>query len=61
MNKILVFGIGYVGIANGLLLSKSNKVVFIDNDLEKIKKINTGSLPIEIKMPKKNFLKIKTI
>jgi len=38
--KILVFGLGYVGLANAILLSQSNEVIGIETDEEKINLIN---------------------
>ena len=39
MKKFLIFGAGYVGLPYGLL-SKNHKVLFIDTDKRKVKKIN---------------------
>ena len=35
MNKILIIGAGYVGMSNGVYLSKENDVIFYDIDKEK--------------------------
>lgn len=42
MNKILIIGAGYVGISNGVYLSKENDVIFYDIDKEKNKLINNN-------------------
>ena len=43
--KIVIFGIGYVGFSNALLLSKGNDVVLIDIDASRVECINHGGLP----------------
>lgn len=45
--KILVFGIGYVGLSVGVLLSKFNYVVMTDVKREKVDMINSGLSPIK--------------
>lgn len=47
MKKISVFGLGYVGLANALLLSQNEQVVAYDIVTEKIDKLNQGISPIE--------------
>ncbi|MGM0216048.1 nucleotide sugar dehydrogenase [Enterococcus sp. AZ109] len=47
MAKISVFGLGYVGLANGLLLAQKEEVVAYDIDDEKIRKLKKGQSPIE--------------
>lgn len=42
MNKILIIGAGYVGMSNGVYLSKENDVIFYDIDKEKNKLINNN-------------------
>jgi len=44
--KITVVGIGYVGLANAVLLSQNNKVVALDLDSYKVKKLNRKESPI---------------
>ncbi len=44
--KITVVGLGYVGLANAVLLSVENEVVALDIDQEKVAKINAGVSPI---------------
>lgn len=44
--KILVFGLGYVGLANAILLSQSNEVIGIDTNEEKISLINQKKSPL---------------
>jgi len=43
--KIAVIGIGYVGLANAILLAQENEVVLLDVDKTKIKKINDRISP----------------
>ncbi len=47
--KIAVAGIGYVGLANGLLLAQHNEVWGYDINAERIAMINRGESPIEDK------------
>ena len=45
--KITVFGAGYVGLVTSTCLSQmGNHVICIDNDKEKIKKLNQSKIPI---------------
>lgn len=44
--KIVVFGLGYVGLANAILLSQSNEVIGIDTNEEKINLINQKKSPL---------------
>jgi len=48
--KILVFGLGYVGLANAILLSQSNEVIGIETDEEKINLINQRKSPLNDEM-----------
>ncbi|MDA8925590.1 nucleotide sugar dehydrogenase [Gammaproteobacteria bacterium] len=50
MNKILVFGAGYVGIANAIMLAKDNDVTIFDVDQNKIDLINQSKIPIKDSM-----------
>ena len=45
--KIVVVGLGYVGIANAIVLSQYNEVVGVDVSKEKVELINRGISPIE--------------
>jgi UDPglucose 6-dehydrogenase len=45
MNRIVVFGAGFVGLSNALLLSQKNSVVIVDIDATKISNINNGIYP----------------
>ncbi|OQO70407.1 UDP-glucose 6-dehydrogenase [Enterococcus villorum] len=47
--KISVFGMGYVGLANALLLAQNNEVVAYDIDKEKIEELVQKHSPIEDK------------
>ena len=44
--KISIIGMGYVGCANALMLSKQNEVSIVDIDENKVKNFNNGQLPI---------------
>lgn len=47
MKKITVIGVGYVGLVTGTCLAEmGNKVIGLDIDKEKIKKLNKGVIPI---------------
>lgn len=47
MNKqIVVFGTGYVGLSNAILLAQNNSVVAVDINSEKVRKINQRKSPI---------------
>ncbi len=65
MNKILIIGAGYVGMSNGVYLSKENDVIFYDIDKEKNKLINNNLNYINDSSIKKyiadNKLKLKTM
>lgn len=65
MNKILIIGAGYVGMSNGVYLSKENDVIFYDIDKEKNKLINNNLNYINDPSIKKyiadNKLKLKTM
>lgn len=65
MNKILIIGAGYVGMSNGVYLSKENDVIFYDIDKEKNKLINNNLNYINDASIKKyiadNKLKLKTM
>lgn len=45
--KITVVGLGYVGLANALLLAKQHSVIAVDIDQEKIDMINNRKSPIK--------------
>ncbi len=47
--KIAVVGLGYVGLANAMLLSKSHQVIAVDVDTEKVNMLNSGISPIQDK------------
>jgi UDPglucose 6-dehydrogenase len=44
--NITVVGIGYVGLANALLLAQKNKVTALDVDIEKVNMLNSKKSPI---------------
>lgn len=45
--KILVFGMGYVGLANAILLSQANEVIGIEVNEEKVDLLNNKKSPIK--------------
>ena len=47
--KILTIGLGYVGIANSILLSQQNEVVCFDINTDRVNQINKKISPIEDK------------
>jgi len=44
--KITVVGIGYVGIANAILLAQHNQVVALDVDADRVNQLNAGNSPV---------------
>jgi len=45
--KVAVVGTGYVGLVSGTCFAEmGNKVICVDNDTEKLKKLNSGIVPI---------------
>ena len=46
ISKITVVGAGYVGLSLALLLSKKYDVLILDNDVNKVKKLNNNISPI---------------
>tara|TARA_Y100000748_G_C15457830_1_gene473625 strand:+ start:121 stop:1296 length:1176 start_codon:yes stop_codon:yes gene_type:complete len=45
--NICIFGMGYVGCANGLVLAQHNSVTLIDKLKTKVECFNNGELPVE--------------
>lgn len=45
--KVLVFGLGYVGLSNAVFLSLKNEVIGIDTNKEKVALVNEGISPIK--------------
>lgn len=45
--KIVVIGLGYVGLSNAAVLAQHNEVIGVDLSLEKVEKINNRISPIE--------------
>ncbi|ETI89825.1 MAG: UDP-glucose 6-dehydrogenase, partial [Propionibacterium sp. DORA_15] len=44
--KIAVAGLGYVGMANAVLLAQHNRVVAVDIDAERVSMVNNGQTTI---------------
>jgi len=45
--RIAILGSGYVGLVTGVCFAdKGHKIYSIDVDIEKVKKINSGKIPI---------------
>jgi len=44
--KIVIAGIGYVGLSNAILLAQENEVVMTDLNKEKVESINRKKSPI---------------
>jgi len=44
--NITIVGIGYVGLANALLLAQKNKVIALDVDIKKVSMLNSKKSPI---------------
>lgn len=57
--KIIVYGLGYVGLSSACLLSDYNSVIGIDIDKNKIEKINKGISPIKDKLIEKKLIEDK--
>ena len=47
MKKIVVVGLGYVGVANSILLAQNNMVIGVDVSKKKVDLLNSGIPPIE--------------
>ena len=47
--KIIVIGLGYVGLSNALILSHRHEVIGLDIDINKIQRLNDGQSPLEEK------------
>ncbi len=45
--KIVVVGLGYVGISNAVLLAQHNEVIGVDISSERVHTLNTGKSPIK--------------
>ena len=47
--KIVVVGLGYVGLSNAVLLSQHNEVIGVDLSKDRVESINLGISPINDK------------
>ena len=45
--NICIFGMGYVGCANGLILAQHHSVTLVDKLQAKVDSLNNGELPIQ--------------
>jgi len=59
-NKIVVVGLGYVGLSNSILLALNNTVTAVDINIDKVNLINKGLPPIEDK-DIENYLKNESL
>ena len=48
-SKIVVVGLGYVGLSNSILLAQDNTVTALDIDSDKVQQVNQGKSPISDK------------
>ena len=55
-NKIVVVGLGYVGLSNSILLALNNTVTAIDINIDKVNLISKGLSPLKDK-DIENYLK----
>lgn len=53
--KIAIFGLGYVGLSNAVLLSKKHRVVAIDIKQERVSQVNKRVSPIRDKEIEESF------
>jgi len=59
--KISIFGMGYVGLSNAILLAQNNEVSAIDIDLKKIHLINNKKSPIKDKEIEDYFKNLESL
>ena len=59
MKNIVVFGAGYVGLANSLLLSEKNNVLLVDINETIVNDLSKGLVHIDDKEMQENFSKYK--
>lgn len=57
--KIIIFGIGYVGLSLGVMLSSKNIVTMVDIDNEKIEMLNAGKSPLNDELIKRYLAEYK--
>ena len=58
--KIVVVGLGYVGLSNAVMLAQKNSVTAVDIDIDKVNLINKKKSPLSDKLMD-NFLANKTL
>ncbi|MDG2252922.1 MAG: nucleotide sugar dehydrogenase [Methylophilaceae bacterium] len=59
-NKIVVVGLGYVGLSNSILLALNNSVTAVDINIDKVNLINKGLSPLKDK-DIENYLKNESL
>ena len=59
-NKIVVVGLGYVGLSNCILLAQNNIVTAVDINIQKVNQINKGESPL-VDKDIDSFLKNKSL
>ena len=59
-NKIVVVGLGYVGLSNSILLALNNTVIGVDTNIDKVNIINKGLSPLQDKEIE-NYLKNESL
>lgn len=57
--KIIIFGIGYVGLSLGVMLSSKNIVTMVDIDNEKVEMLNAGKSPLNDELIKRYLAEYK--
>ena len=58
--KIAVFGLGYVGLSNAVLLAQHNEVVAVDVSAERVEQLNARHCPI-VDIEMESFLSTQTL
>ncbi len=56
--KIVVVGLGYVGLSNAVLLSQNHEIIGLDLDQERVRMVNDRQAPI-VDTELEDFFQIK--